>query len=209
MRNAYRRAELVTADGFPIVWMAHLNGVQLERTAGSDLVRPLCAAASAEKIPIFLFGSTIRSLNLCASRLKKEFKELEIAGAYSPPKNFTIKSRECDDAILAIKESGARLCFVALGAPLQEVFSAWAIQQTNGIAFLPVGGALDFIAGTQFRAPALVQHLNLEWAWRLALNPRRLYLRYFRSAVIFFSLLFERSRGERISGQSNGRFDRY
>jgi UDP-N-acetyl-D-mannosaminuronic acid transferase (WecB/TagA/CpsF family) len=83
------------------------------------------------------------------------------------------------------------------------------MEQTNGIAFLPVGGALDFIAGTQLRAPALVRYLNLEWAWRLALNPRGLYLRYFRSAVIFFSLLFEMRRGGRTSSQYNGRFDRY
>ncbi|HEY7231038.1 MAG TPA: WecB/TagA/CpsF family glycosyltransferase [Pseudolabrys sp.] len=190
MRAAYQRAELVTADGFPIVWLAHLNGAQIiKRTTGSDLVRPLCAAASSEKIPVFLFGSTTRSLGLCASRLMKEFSQLEIVGTYSPPKNFSMTSPEREDALLAIKRSGARLCFVALGAPLQEIFSAWAVDQTTGIAFLPVGGALDFIAGTQLRAPKLIQNMNLEWAWRLALNPRRLALRYIRSMIVFFSLL--------------------
>jgi N-acetylglucosaminyldiphosphoundecaprenol N-acetyl-beta-D-mannosaminyltransferase len=200
MREAYRRAELVTADGFPIVWLAYLNGVKLNRTAGADLVHPLCAAASSNKIPIFLFGSTFRSLRLCATRLKRQFKQLEIAGAYSPSKNFSIGSRECDDAILTIKRSGAKLCFVALGAPLQELFSAWAMERSTGIAFLPIGGALDFLAGTQLRAPKIFQDLNLEWAWRLALNPRRFGLRYFRSMITFFALLFESRLGERAGG---------
>jgi len=204
MRNAYRRAELVTADGFPIVWLAHLNGVGIKRTAGSDLVRPLCAAASAQKIPIFLFGSTVRSLDLCASRLTNEFRDLEIAGAYSPSENFSMRSRECDDAISAIEQSGARLCFVALGAPLQEIFSAWAIDQTTGIAFLPVGGSLDFIAGTQVRAPKLLQILNLEWAWRLMLNPRRFGLRYFRSIIVLVELLLERHRRKQVGHDVTG-----
>jgi len=61
-------------------------------------------------------------------------------------------------------------------------------------------GALDFLAGTQLRAPKIFQDLNLEWAWRLALNPRRFGLRYFRSMITFFALLFESRLGERAGG---------
>src|SRR5260370_12116153 len=74
--------------------------------------------------------------------------------------------------------SGAKLWFVALGAPRQELFAARCLDQLNGTGLLCIGAALDFIAGTQSRAPPLTQKVGLEWAWRMLREPRRLGPRY-------------------------------
>ena len=187
--KAYQKAEIASADGFPIAALARLEGVAIERAPGSDLVLPLCARAAARKIPVFLVGPTLRTLCLSAKRLVSTYPGLEICGVYAPPRDFESESEAASEAISIIRESGARICFVALGAPRQEFFEARAIEETHNIAFIGVGGALDFIAGTQIRCPRIVRRIYLEWAWRLMLNPRRLAVRYFRCAMLLLALL--------------------
>jgi exopolysaccharide biosynthesis WecB/TagA/CpsF family protein len=187
--RAYQKAEIASADGFPIAALARLDGVTIKRAPGSDLVMPLCAEAAARKLPVFLIGTTLQSLCLSASRLVSTYPGLEISGVYAPPRGFESQSEAADEAIAVIRESGARICFVALGAPRQELFAARAIEETSNIAFVAIGGGLDFLAGTQTRCPRIVRRLYLEWAWRLMLSPRRLGVRYFRCAMLFFVLL--------------------
>src|SRR5258706_10205383 len=179
-RAAYRRARFVTADGFPIVVLSRLLGTRIERTTGADLVEPLCREAGKNGLPIFLLGSDERTLATTASRLSKRFLGLKVAGTYAPGSNFDPYSNEADIAIDKIRASGARLCFVALGAPRQEVFAARCLDELDGTGLLCIGAALDFIAGTQTRAPSLTQKVGLEWAWRMLRNPRRLGPRYAR-----------------------------
>ena len=189
LRKAYARAELVTADGFPIVILGRIRGCQLQRAAGSDLIEPLCTVAARHRLPIFFLGSTFSVLSKSARRLTASRPNLEIAGVYAPSANFAVQSAEADEAIALIRDSGARLCFIALGAPLQEAFGLRAIDETSGVAFLPIGAGLDFLAGTQVRCPRFLQRLNLEWAWRLMNDPRRLWLRYYRCGILFTRLL--------------------
>jgi N-acetylglucosaminyldiphosphoundecaprenol N-acetyl-beta-D-mannosaminyltransferase len=190
---AYARAEFVTADGFPIVTLSRLRGCRLLRTTGADLIKPLCAAAAQRRLSIFLMGSTFEVLRGSAHRLAASFPELDIAGVYAPPQNFSLQSATVDEAISVIQRSGARLCFLALGAPLQELFGLHAIDKTQGIAFLPIGAGLDFLTGAQVRCPPYLQNMNLEWAWRLARDPRRLSMRYLRCAILFAKLLTQES----------------
>jgi exopolysaccharide biosynthesis WecB/TagA/CpsF family protein len=187
-RKAYTKAEVVLADGFPIVTFAWCNGVALERAAGSDLIDPLCREAAAWGFPIYLFGTSLRTLCDAGRKLAATIPELEIAGAYAPPAEFEPDSEAADEAIAIIKQSGARICLVALGAPRQELFSARALDATTGIAFVGIGASLDFIAGTQIRCPQILRRLNLEWAWRAASDPRRLALRYVACAALFARL---------------------
>jgi exopolysaccharide biosynthesis WecB/TagA/CpsF family protein len=189
LRQAYGRAELVIADGFPIVTLGHLRGCQLERATGSDLIEPLCAAAARRQLPIFLLGSTLPVLSASARRLRASCPGLEIAGVYAPPLKFDAWSPAADEAIESIRASKCRLCFLALGAPLQEIFALRAIDEMSGVGFLPIGAGLDFLAGTQVRCPRLFQTMNLEWAWRLLREPRRLGHRYARCGILFAGLL--------------------
>lgn len=183
-RAAYRRARFVTADGFPIVVLSRLLGTPISRTTGADLVEPVCKEAQAKGLPIFLLGSNDHTLSLTARRLSERFRGLKVAGYYAPGPNFDPYSSEADLAIENIRASGAKLCFIALGAPRQEVFAARCLDKLNGTGMLCIGAALDFIAGTQARAPSLTQKMGLEWAWRMLREPRRLGPRYARCMAV-------------------------
>jgi exopolysaccharide biosynthesis WecB/TagA/CpsF family protein len=183
-RAAYRRARFVTADGFPIVVLGRLLGTRMERTTGADLVEPVCKEAGKKGLPVFLLGSNERTLATSARRLSERFRGLQIAGCFSPGSNFDPYSKEADFAVDSIRASGAKLCFVALGAPRQELFAARCLDELNGTGMLCIGAALDFIAGTQTRAPSDTQKMGLEWAWRMLNNPRRLGPRYARCMAV-------------------------
>ena len=187
-RKAYTKAQVVLADGFPIVTFARRCGVALERASGSDLIDPLCRAAAVRGFSIYLFGTSLRTLCAAGRELAETIPELEIAGAYAPPAEFDPDFEAADEAIAVIKQSRARICLVALGAPRQELFSARALDATTGIAFVGIGASLDFIAGTQTRCPQLLRRLNLEWAWRAVSDPRRLAPRYVACAALFVRL---------------------
>ena len=183
-RDAYRRARFVTADGFPIVLLSRMMGAQIERTTGADLVEPLCETAGRKGLPVFLLGSNDHTLAKTARRLSERYEGLDVVGYFAPGSHFDPYSQEADDAIDAVRSSGAKLCFLALGAPRQEVFAARCLDELEGIGLLCIGAALDFIAGTQTRAPSFTQKAGLEWAWRALRNPRRLGPRYARCMAI-------------------------
>jgi exopolysaccharide biosynthesis WecB/TagA/CpsF family protein len=88
------------------------------------------------------------------------------------------------EVIEALEASGARLCFLALGAPKQEIFAARAHAELPHMGFVSIGAGLDFIAGHQRRAPLWVRRIAMEWLWRLLSDPRRMALRYMRCALI-------------------------
>jgi exopolysaccharide biosynthesis WecB/TagA/CpsF family protein len=183
-RAAYRRAAYVTADGFPIVLLGRFMGIRVQRTTGADMLEPLCAEASRHRLPVFLLGPNRRTIHGAVDVLRRRLGGLDIAGTYAPGANFDPVSRDADMAIERIRESRARICFLAIGAPRQEIFAARCLEQAPGVAFVCVGAALDFIVGSQKRAPHLFQRLGLEWLWRLSSNPRRLGVRYLRCASV-------------------------
>ncbi len=183
-RDAYRRARFVTADGFPIVVMARSAGIPIARTTGADLVEPLCAEAARGRLPIFLFGATASALATSAQRLRERHPGLAIADQLAPSRDFDPESPEADAAIDRLRRSGARLCLIALGAPKQEIFAARCLGRIDGVGLISIGASLDFIAGTQTRAPKLAQSTGLEWLWRLARSPGRLGPRYARCLAV-------------------------
>lgn len=181
--TAYRHADLVTADGAPIVWLARRTGDdhsrQITRTTGADIFVPLACAAAERDLPVYLFGSTIEVLSRTVDSLwHTTAGRITIAGIAAPSPNFDPEGPEADAAIEDMIASQARVAFIALGAPKQEVFAARAVAKGCRAAIVCVGAAVDFVAGTQIRAPKALQRAGLEWAWRLATNPRRLTTRY-------------------------------
>lgn len=190
-RAAYERARIVLADGFPIVLAGRLQGRALSRASGSDLISPLCAEASRRGVPVVLFGSTFDVLAASARRLKAQHPELIISGAYAPPHGFDALSDDANEGIEFIKQSGAAICFLALGAPKQEIFADRCLREIDGVSFLCIGAGLDFLAGRQKRAPKMLQSMGCEWLWRMALNPRRLARRYMDCLMVFPGLLLD------------------
>jgi exopolysaccharide biosynthesis WecB/TagA/CpsF family protein len=177
-RAAYLRAGLITADGFPIVLACRLQGKPVSRVAGSDLIAPIIAEAARSGKSIYLFGSNSEVLDKTSRVLRELNAGLKIAGVFAPPQGFDPASEDARRCIEAMGNSGADLCFVALGAPKQELFADYAKSILPNVSFVCIGAGLDFIAGAQVRAPYWMQHWNLEWLWRAAGNPRRLLYRY-------------------------------
>ncbi len=198
--EVYERATFVTADGAPLVWMARRQGVSLGRTTGADMLDPLCAAAADAGLPVALFGSSMKSLRRAAIELQRRYPRLEVAHLESPPQGFDPRSDAARQAGERIADSGARLCFIALGAPKQEFFSDAMAHDHPHIGYLGIGAALDFISGEQTRAPLFLQNHGLEWAWRLAQNPMRLASRYLRCAAVLADLVVLEPLRRRLMG---------
>ncbi len=181
---AYAQHDLVVADGNPIVWLARLAGKPLLLVPGSDLVIPLVKLAAKEGVPIALVGATEQTLARAAAVLAEKAPGLVVAATIAPPMGFEPEGPEAERVVKKLAQSNARLVILALGAPRQERFAAFAHAALPQVGFASFGAALDFLAGSQRRAPKIMRALALEWLWRLLTNPRRLAARYAACAAI-------------------------
>lgn len=183
-RDIYAKQDLVCADGNPIVWLSRLARKPVELVPGSDMVIPLAAQAARAGVPVALIGSTDDSLAAAAESLRDAVPGLEIAACIAPPMGFDPTGEEAATILNCIDASGARLVFVALGAPKQEAFAAFGRDLVPDLGFASIGAGLDFLAGHQTRAPKWVRAIAMEWVWRMLSNPRRLIRRYADCAMI-------------------------
>ena len=199
-RAAYARHSHVVADGNPVVWLSRLAGQNLELVPGCELVDPVAALAAQLRVPVAFVGTTDAALADAAAELTTRYPELEIAARISPNMGFDPEGPDADEVIDGIAVSGARICFLALGAPRQEIFAIRATERLPNVGFLSIGAGLDFVAGTQIRAPALVRAVAAEWLWRLGTNPRRLAKRYGACLAILPDLVLTAVRSRRGMG---------
>lgn len=183
-REAYVAQDLVCADGNPVVWLSRLARKPVSLVPGSDMILPLAQLAAREGVPVALMGSTDEALAAAAAALREKVPTLSIAATIAPPMGFDPRGAEARAIHARLAESGARLTFLALGAPKQESFAALGRQIAPGMGFASIGAGLDFIAGRQKRAPEWVQRIAMEWLWRMLSNPRRLARRYLDCALI-------------------------
>lgn len=183
-RAAYAAQDLIVADGNPLVWMSRLAGKPVELIPGADMVVPLAELAADCGVPVALVGSTADALNAAGEALCREVNELQIVARIAPPMGFDPTGPGGDAVFAELQNSGAGLVFLALGAPKQEVMAARGRQVTPGIGYASIGAGLDFLAGTQNRAPVIFRKLALEWLWRMLSNPRRLGIRYLKCMAI-------------------------
>ena len=182
-REAYRRQDLVTADGNPVVWLSRLAGRPVNLLPGSDMVQPLAALAAQEGVPVALLGATEETLEKAAVALTVACPGLQVVARLAPGRNFDPMGEEATAMIASLRASGAGMTFLALGAPKQETFAARCRAELPGMGLASIGAGLDFLAGTQRRAPLWMRHASMEWLWRVASNPRRLAGRYARCAL--------------------------
>jgi len=187
--QAYRKQDIVVADGFPIVWLGKLAGRKIQRTAGSELVMPLMQEAAKKGLSIAIVGTTDDVLKEAKIRLSKLIPELKVVYTFSPPLGFDPNSEQAKKILWQVRNSYASVCFVALGAPKQEIFAARGREIAPDVGFVSIGAAIDFIAGKQKRAPAWICAINMEWFWRMMSDPTRLFVRYAKCMAIFPSLI--------------------
>lgn len=183
-RQSYAAQDLVVADGNPIVWLSRLAGPAVALAPGSDLVLPLAREAAAAGLRVALVGATDPTLAASARRLLGLVPGLQPPLCIAPPMGFDPAGAEARAILAQLAAEGIGLCFVALGAPKQEAFAALGRSLAPDVGFASVGAGLDFLAGSQKRAPLWVRQLALEWLWRAASNPFRLVPRYLACLAI-------------------------
>lgn len=183
------QADLVTPDGMPLVWMLRLLGCKdQERVYGPDLMLWVAKNAAQKKIPVGFYGGSPDVLEALVYNLKARYSGLEVSFAYSPPFQ-SLKPEEDQKIVREIDASGARILFIGLGCPKQE---RWMMEHKDSlrVVMLGVGAAFDFHAGIKAQAPLWMQSWGLEWLFRLWVEPRRLWWRYFYHNPRFLILAF-------------------
>lgn len=186
LRAAYDRADLVVADGMPVVWAAALLGTPVKgRVTGADLMPRLCEVAAQRGLKVFLLGGAPGVAARAAENLVASHPQLQVAGVHCPPLGFERDEAQNAALVEAIRSSDADLIFVCLGSPKQEVWVHRHMAQFDKGVFLGVGAAVDFCAGTIRRAPRWMQRSGLEWLYRLSREPRRLIGRYTKDLYFF------------------------
>ncbi|MCR9200731.1 MAG: WecB/TagA/CpsF family glycosyltransferase [Planctomycetaceae bacterium] len=198
LRRCVADAGLTVADGMPLVLASRLLRKPLpERVAGSDLVNASFDAAIAEMpLRVFLLGAAPGVADRAADEIHRRWAHVEVVGTDSPPPGFENRTSENRRILNLISDCQPDIVVIGLGAPRQE---AWAYEHRQGIdaaVTFCVGGTIDFLAGEQMRAPRWMRRLGVEWFWRLATSPRRLFARYANDAVRLPLLVWRELRGQ-------------
>jgi N-acetylglucosaminyldiphosphoundecaprenol N-acetyl-beta-D-mannosaminyltransferase len=183
-RTAYAAQTMVVADGNPIVWLSRLARRPVALVPGSDMVMPLARLAAQEGVPVALVGSSDESLATAATYLTREIPGLNIGLQIAPPYGFDPTGAAAEQILSQLSAARIGLCFIALGAPKQELFAARGRALAPDVGFASVGAGLDFLGGSQTRAPAWVRAIAMEWLWRALSSPRRMIPRYAACAAI-------------------------
>lgn len=178
-RNRLNSLDLVVPDGQPVRWALNaMYGTGLtDRVYGPTLTLEVCRAAAEQGRAIYLYGSRPEVLEALERNLLDAFPGLKVAG--SRPSLFRPAADDAEQRRIAeeIAASGAEICLVGLGCPRQEVF-VYEHRNLLDMPMLAVGAAFDFHAGLLDQAPSWMQDRGLEWLYRLAKEPRRLWRRY-------------------------------
>lgn len=177
-REAIASADLRLPDGMGVVYASRIAGRPIRGTATGRLLLPaLAGRAATHGMRVVLFGARPGVATQAASRLSLRYPKLAIE-AISPPDAFVVGSADDAAAVVALRKGNPRLIFVALGAPKQEIWMQRHRAEFTGAVLVGVGAAFDIVAGRFREAPPWMTAVGLEWAFRLAQEPRRLARRY-------------------------------
>ena len=181
LRSALLRSDLNVPDGQPLVWAMNLLGHPLRhRVYGPELMARSCARAATSAQRLYLYGGRNQgALVQLAVNLRQRYPGIRIVGGYSPP-HRPLSGEERDAVIAEINGSAADVVWVGIGVPKQEKWMADMRDELEAPVLIGVGAAFDFHAGLVPQAPPVLQDSGLEWAYRLAQEPRRLWRRYLR-----------------------------
>lgn len=188
LRHSLLEADLVLADGLPVVWLTRLLGAPLpERVAGIDLMYRLLELANSRRYSIFLLGATEEVSSTVAKLICERYPGCRIAGRH----HGYFASEEEEKVAQLVRRSSADMLFVALSPPRKELFlMRWSEYMEIPVCH-GVGGSLDVFAGQTRRAPVWMRRSGLEWLYRVYQEPRRLGKRYAVTNVMALGLVAE------------------
>ncbi|MET9338457.1 WecB/TagA/CpsF family glycosyltransferase [Nonomuraea sp. NPDC003804] len=195
-------AELVVADGMPVVWAARLAGLAVpERVTGASLVWSLSERAAAEGRSVFLLGGEPGVAERAGEELAKRCPGLRVAGCHAPPFGFDATDRGMRAAVAEVVAAAPDLVLVGLGFPKQEKTIAALRPLLPHAWHLGCGAGIPMAAGQFSRAPALLQRAGGEWLHRLWLEPGRLARRYLREDAPFAVKVLTVAAARRLTGR--------
>jgi len=188
----HEESGLTVPDGVPLVWASHYAGARhVERVYGPDLMLAVCARAAAEGWRVFFYGGKPGVPELLAARLTTCFPALQVVGWHSPPfRVLTVDESEAEASL--INDACPDLVWVGLSTPKQERWMAAQVGRLDATVMVGVGAAFDFHAGLLRQAPTWMQQRGLEWLFRLAVEPRRLWRRYLSNNPQFVATVLRR-----------------
>lgn len=186
LRHACQAADMAVADGMSVVWALKLLGRPVaERVAGIDLMNRLLAAASAEGLRVYFLGAKQEVLEAVVAHCAEHHPGLVVAGA----RNGYFTPRDHDALVEEIRASQPHLLFIGMPTPFKDVFCERHRDRLQVPLIMGVGGSFDVLAGVIARAPRAMQSMGLEWAWRLVMEPRKLWRRYLTTNSEFIWLV--------------------
>lgn len=186
LAEAVKNADLVVADGIPLVWASSWLGTPLpERVSGIDLMQRLLEVGAKQNLRVFLLGTTQQRLDTLVNVIDQRYPGVHVVGA----RNGYFATSEYAEVVRQIRDSRPDLLLVGMPAPFKEIWCDEHRACLQVPAVLGVGGAFDVVAGFVSRAPKVIQSVGLEWLWRLAMEPRKLWKRYLVSNSQFIGLL--------------------
>lgn len=186
LRRALAAADFVLVDGLPLVWVSRWLGTPVpERLAGVDMMEATLQLAAQNSWRVFFLGTHEETLAKAVGNIRARFPSLVVAGAH----HGYFPASETERVLAAINASRADVLLVALGSPQKEL---WLLEHGGKLAVplrQAVGGSFEIFAGYRRRAPRWMQHLGLEWLYRLLQDPWRLAGRYLYTNAIFALLV--------------------
>ncbi len=189
LRTTYDVADLVYADGMPLVWLSRLLRRRLPgRVTGSDLAPALLARAADEGRSVHLVGGMPEAALRAREHVLRLHPDLRWTGEQTPDRGFEHDPKTDRAVATAVAATNPDLVLMCLGTPKQE---EWALRHRDSLpssVLVCVGAAVDFLGGTVRRAPPWMQRAGLEWAYRLVQEPRRLWRRYLVQDLAFLRL---------------------
>ena len=188
---------LNTPDGMPMVWMGRWQGFgAMARVYGPDLMLRVCEFSQGQGWAHFLYGGAPGVAVELRHRLKQRFPAIKIVGTYTPPFR-PLTAEEEQELVRVVQAVKPDVFWVGLSTPKQEKFMAQYWQKLDATLFFGVGAAFDFHAGRVRQAPIWMQRSGLEWLFRLACDPGRLWKRYLKNNPLFVFRVFCQMTGMR------------
>ena len=189
LKESVNSCDLINADGQAVVWASRILGQPLkERVAGIDLMENLVALAHKKNYKVFFFGAKEDVISKVVQKYSSQYSKTIIAGY----RNGYFTKEEEQDIAKQISASGANILFVAISSPTKENFlydNKEALKSVNFI--MGVGGSFDVVSGLVKRAPLWMQNIGMEWFYRFAQEPKRMWKRYFIGNIKFIWMVFK------------------
>ncbi len=198
LRAACQAGDLSVADGMSVVWALRALGRPVpERVAGIDLMTNLLATGAAEHLRVYFLGARREVIEALVALCHERYPGLVVAGY----RDGYFSSEAHDTIVNDIRESAPHLLFVGMPSPFKETWCQRHRTRLDVPVIVGVGGSFDVLAGFVHRAPRLVQTVGFEWAWRLLMEPRKLWKRYATTNTEFLWLVGRELVSQRLLGR--------